>query len=200
MKKTVLLFLLGSAALAQAQLTPYVRADGGGAKIFGIDYNDGTTSGRVKTDVGYVAEGAVGLKINNSVLRTEIAYAYQKCKLGEIRVHANGVDDISGLDLYAEISTIMWNWYLDFGDRTEAETGTVFVPYVVGGAGRADIDIEGDSDTVFAYQLGGGVALHFTKNIALDVNYKYLRTADTRLGDNELDSQVVEAGLICYLF
>jgi opacity protein-like surface antigen len=75
-------------------------------------------------------------------------------------------------------------------------------PYFGGGVGlgRLDLDIEwtngdtafDDSDWGFAYQLGAGVALNITDNIALDFGYRYkvINNAEVEMEQNGEDVEV----------
>lgn len=60
-------------------------------------------------------------------------------------------------------------------------------PYVLAGIGFADVSVDlsyqglkyiDDDDTVFAYQVGGGVALPIAPNVDLFVDYRYFGTSD----------------------
>jgi opacity protein-like surface antigen len=53
-------------------------------------------------------------------------------------------------------------------------TGTKFVPYVGGGIGISAFEVDGETDSGFAWQLGAGVAYHLTDGLAVtgDVRYR----------------------------
>ncbi len=68
-----------------------------------------------------------------------------------------------------------------------------FTPYLGGGIGLAVLmtsdgtvngtgrTIDRSNDTVFAYQAGGGVAYDITKNVTLDLGYRYFGTTEGTL-------------------
>ena len=74
----------------------------------------------------------------------------------------------------------------------DIDTGTKLTPYVGGGIGFAVLDIKdlfigdvnirivrGDNDdTVFAYQLAGGITYEITEQIAADLSYRYVATSE----------------------
>lgn len=54
--------------------------------------------------------------------------------------------------------------------------GEVVEPYVGGGLGIMDLEMDGDSKSVFAWQLGGGVAFHVTQKLAVTADVRYRAT------------------------
>ena len=74
------------------------------------------------------------------------------------------------------------NVFLDY------DTGTRFTPYVGGGLGftRADLDIAynganlnlSDSDTSFAWHIGGGANFELTEKVSFFVDARYQQSAD----------------------
>jgi opacity protein-like surface antigen len=83
-----------------------------------------------------------------------------------------------------EAHTLMLNLWYDFPVREKWNL------YVGAGAGVARIELEtndfvvkgSDSDTNFAFQLGGGVSYDLLKNLAIEAGYRYVN-----MGDAETD-------------
>jgi opacity protein-like surface antigen len=73
-------------------------------------------------------------------------------------------------------------------------------PYVGGGIGIAslsidDVDVDGihyydsDDEAVFAYQLGAGVAFDMSRNLALDIGYRFFGTSEADFANSSLEYQ-----------
>ena len=155
---------MSSTAMAQTKITPYLSLSGGygmlndsDIKLNGVDLPEATY------DDGTIIEGAVGLKFDKgmdvSPLRAELALAHQTN------------DDQDGDE--TTMQTLMVNAYLDIF------TGTPLSPYLTIGAGTANVDNEavGDDDSA-ALQAGAGLGYALTKNIILDLKYRYIMAED----------------------
>ena len=80
--------------------------------------------------------------------------------------------------------SVLVNGYYDF------DTGGPYKPFVSAGLGYAKFDINdfnfvgsglpsvNDDDTVFAYQLGGGVGYALNERVSIDIKYRYFGTTD----------------------
>ena len=176
MKKLLLtsaavLAVFTSAANA-ADITPYASVKAvmsftdGKIKVDGENEND-----KVKNFGGDVAVGA-----KMGAVRAELAYTYL-AKDDKTRKYDDGKDktEISG-------QSFMLNGYYDL------ENPTIFKPYVGAGVGMAkmkyqakytdfvDPDFnssESYSKNKFAYSLMAGVGAEITKNVTLDIGYRY---------------------------
>jgi opacity protein-like surface antigen len=129
-------------------------------------------------------------------LRTEGELSYKHSNMKEIvdrsdNFHFGSVDgDIGAL-------AIMFNSFVDLHNSSPV------TPYIGGGIGFATLylsdtfgtDTRGgrttrsqlylaDSDTVFAYQVGGGVEVALNPGLSLDFGYRYFGTDTGRFGDN----------------
>ena len=60
----------------------------------------------------------------------------------------------------------------------DVENKTPFTPYIGGGIGFANVDLDSEDDRVFAYQLGIGVGYAIDEVITLDLGYRYFATSD----------------------
>jgi opacity protein-like surface antigen len=117
--------------------------------------------------------------------RLEGEFAYRKNNLKEITFVGDPTEPVGG-----DVSTmaLMVNGYYDF--RTVSPT---FVPYLGLGLGGARVKakaihqdtstIYSDSDTVFAYQFAAGVGYVISKELTLDLGYKYFATTKPEFQD-----------------
>lgn len=152
---------------------PYVGIEGGAtflqkAKVTG-DFPDFD----LKTDTGY-GLGVVG------------GFDFGTCRLeGEFAYRKNENKDVSGGGITGDVGgdyssmALMVNGYYDF-----KMVSPVVYPYLgvgIGGA-RDSLKVEDggtlidDDQFVFAYQAAAGVAFNATKELTLDLGYKYFAT------------------------
>jgi opacity protein-like surface antigen len=103
----------------------------------------------------------------------------------------------------ASSRALLLNGYYDFLNSTPV------TPFVSAGIGIARVDVgninyvagggqQGGHDTVFAYQLGAGVAYEITRRFTVDVTYRYFGTSDADFRPNmemEYGSHNIYAGL-----
>jgi opacity protein-like surface antigen len=195
MKRIVLLGLvIASTASAELELSPYLSLNGGLAYV-----NDVSIEGvEVSLDGGYVAEGAIGLKIDRGIhkhpIRTEIAFSYQKNDLNKL-IDNSGYIGVAGITYDAEGDAtaigLMFNVYGDF----PLDNG--LIPYLLAGVGGSYLEVDGaldslnlSKDLVVAGQVGGGLGYALTESLILDLRYQYLRTADFKIEDAPADFHV----------
>ena len=159
-------------------------------------------SGATQSDTGLALGAAAGYDFGTFRLEGEIAY--QKNDLNKGRL-----DDGTTLKFSGDISTLAFlvNGYYDFVNKS------AFTPFITAGIGFARISwdasadvIDGvpdgndegprpavrqvsgntglsDDDTVFAYQVGAGVAYAVTDRVSIDLKYRYFGTSDPKFGD-----------------
>lgn len=185
--------LFRSAGLAHAGVTPYASLDGGAVWL--------SDTYEVRTDTGWIFEGAVGMGIDGAFppIRVELASGYQKSNLAQ---NGNGV---SGGKM--GIGNVMANLYLDIMDFDsgyvrEGSHFTPFVPYVFAGIGaaysHAEWDGETAEDTKVAGNLGAGCGWYITSHLMMDVKYKYFFSRDMEIENQyevDLTSHQILAGL-----
>jgi len=94
---------------------------------------------------------------------------------------------------------------LMFNSFVDLHTNSIVTPYVGGGIGFATLYLsdtfgtdtrggtlsraqlyENDSDSVFAYQVGGGVEIALNRELSLDLGYRYFGTSSARF-DSSFD-------------
>ena len=159
-----------------ADSTPYYVSGNVGAAWF----NDITTQnqGTVSTKEGVNVVGAVGLKLCDTY-RLEAEGGYQR----------NNLSSASGL---LSATSILANGYYDFNAYSVK-------PYLTAGLGWASVGGNGlgfsDSQSVFAYQFGAGVAIPVVKNIDIDARYRYFRTSTIKNEGFQIASNSVLVGL-----
>jgi outer membrane autotransporter protein len=93
-------------------------------------------------------------------------------------------------DVNISILTVMANAYYDF------DTDSGIRPYIMGGAGIADVDTnqDTDSETVFAWQVGAGLGFEVADNTTLDLGYRYLKPSEIE-DSIDIESHNVMLGL-----
>jgi len=132
----------------------------------------GFGSADLETDAGFVFGGVIGYK-----------WAFGLRAEGEISYRENDMDNIGGVPVSGDLSslTFMANGWYDFN------TGTPWIPYVGGGIGVASVSVDSpgfdESDTVFAYQFGGGIGYEVNTGIVLSADYRFLGTSDPSFPD-----------------
>jgi len=205
MKKAVLIaagctMLLSISSIAYSTEGIYVSGNLGLAIVNDSDVTDSTVPGetlKFESDMGYALGGAIGYDFGNFRIEGEIAY--QKNDLD--RVKAPGVS----ADATGDTSSLagLLNGYCDFNNTSP------FTPYISGGVGVAKVEINdfnipgsgmsnvNDDNTVFAYQVGAGVAYTINENLCFDVKYRYFGTSDQEFAttDFEYSSNNFYAGL-----
>lgn len=189
----VLLVFLISAPLAQAGANPYVGLSAGIALLQNSDVKGGgvTDEDAIEYCTGYAVNGALGL--DGGMYRIEGAVGYQA---NDIEVAPGGLVDDDDVSL--SILSFLANGYIDIGMN-----GSFVEPYVIAGAGLANITLsdegEDEDNTVFAYQFGAGVGIQATPNVVLDLGYRYFATADVtydEIPDGEIDVTVASHNIM----
>ena len=167
----------------------------------GSSWMNNTKDGAFKYGMnnGITALGAIGMREN--------CYRFE----GELGYQKNGVDTLYGpfgtsnLRGNIEVWSVLANGYYDI------YTGGGVKPYLTAGVGAARVQFEdvafqstpnghgwSEHDSVFAYQLGAGVAIPISKGVKLDARYRYFSTAEFTLNDgyqSRLSSSSVLLGL-----
>ena len=182
----VVLALTVSSAYADINNGWYYGLNAGGALLTDGDWkaSNGSGSGDIEYDTGFLVSGAIGYKFGMPRLEAEILYqsndADQLNTVGGTPASVDG--DISSL-------AFMVNGYIDFANESS------FTPFIIVGAGVANVEFDDlrytssgtkiidDDDTVFAYQVGAGVAVDISENFILDFKYCYFGTSDPDFPD-----------------
>ena len=166
-------------------------------------------------DGGWAIGGAVGYALPTG-LRLEAEVAYREVSLDELKIAEDGGlgvalvgAPLNGVTTPADgretALSVMGNiWY-------DIDTGTPLTPYLGGGIGFARIpldevsvggvEIVNDRDTVFAYQLGVGLAYALTDHVSVTVDYRFFGTTPATFTDitgdfrSEFHNHSVMAGM-----
>ena len=201
MKKTLsvvvglLMLLMLPVVSFSAAPRPYVSGNLGVAFLKDSDLKEpGYYTETLDFDAGFATTFAGG--VNFGMFRVEGEIGYQ---INEIdRVTGGGYSYNANADAYC--LSFLANGYIDFVNRSP------FTPYISAGIGIANVGVESDDDyyycdgyycydsdyyddddTVFAYQLGAGVAYAINKNMTLDLKYRFFATEDPNLYRSEAE-------------
>ncbi len=206
MKKNIFIItgctmLLSISSVAYSATGPYLSVNVGVAIPEDSDITDSELPGMtmdLESDEGLAVGVAVGYSFPCN-MRIEGEFAYQENDLDKVSLY--GIDaDLTG---DTSSSSFLVNGYYDFKNTS------AFTPFIGGGIGMAKVEINdlnspgsgdpdvSDDDTVFAYQIGAGVAYTITEQVSLDVKYRYFGTSDPELGgsDVEYSSHNLYAGI-----
>lgn len=194
---TITAAMLSAPAITAKADPLYISLSGGLNLMSNSDAKVSDTETSIKNAVeykrGYALEGAFGEK--TGVFRGEIAVGYQSSDVDKV-LGSDIVEQLGEIDNYEDLTvtasalTVMYNVYADYDMKG------ILSPYLMGGLGAAFVDmgtsfkvdgVEYDSSydkTVFAWQLGAGLGIKITNNVALDLGYRYFKTGDLDLGNN----------------
>ena len=147
-----------------------------------------------ESDNGLGLAGALGYRYNKNV-RFEAEINYRDNDADSLTITNAG--SLTGLTADADGDVTSWggmaNVYYDFDGVGPVKEGGKLVPYVMGGLGWANVDVDvsaggvqltDDDDSVFAYQLGAGVGYDVAERVTLDLGYRYYTTDDPDLTDS----------------
>ena len=183
----------------------YASVFGGAAFLNDFDFvssfGPGDIPGVISFDTGYSVDAALGYDFGNGLSI--------EAQVGHLSAALSG-GDFGGTDTDADGTAsftygMINGWYgFDMGSIT---------PFIGGGAGVASLAIDSDFDafptssldtreTTWAAQIGAGVSLDVTDNIAVTGRYRYMTTGEVSLTDDSGDentgsasSSIVDAGL-----
>jgi opacity protein-like surface antigen len=157
---------------------PYISTQLGGVFETDSDLSSNTGTGTIEFKPGFAVGGAGGY--NFGMFRIEGEIGYQRNETDKATVCIGG-DCVYG-SLLGNMSALSFlaNGYIDFINSSPV------TPYISGGIGVAyingEIDTRSESDTVFAYQLGAGLAFAINQHMAIDLKYRYFATTNPRFG------------------
>ncbi len=177
----------------------YFSVHGGATNLNEADQTSDSTvfSTAADYDTGFYVGGAVGVKLSSFRFEFELGYSQVDADTLEVTNDAGigvalGLGSLTGLtiSLDGDVNTLsyMVNAYYEFENKTN------FTPFVGFGIGAATVDyndiktsgvlLVDDSDTVFAYKIGGGLDYKISESLNLIGNYYYLATNDLEFTDS----------------
>ncbi len=140
----------------------------------------------VEQDTGFTVSGAAGIRLDGIGLRGfrgELEGGYTEA------TNSNYIGNTS-------VSFGLASIYYDF------QTGTPFRPFVGGGVGVGNLDVDGISDTALAYHGTAGIAFDLGRGFDLELAYRYfgvsgadLRDHGVKLSDGDYNAHQVLVGL-----
>ena len=174
------LAMVAGGAVTTALAGPYLSLNGGAVWVDDSDLSGGDFDGELSYDAGYVVNAAFGNAYANGV-RAELELAYRQSDIDELSIDGWDSGSVDG-----DVSAVagMVNAYYDF------DTGSEFKPFIGAGLGYASVELDADDggsedDGVFAYQLMAGVGFAVSKQVSLDLQYRFFATEDPEFDDVE---------------
>jgi len=188
----IVFLLLTFVAIPAFAAGPYVGAEGGAVFLQKSTVSQsGFPDFDLKTKTGFGLGLVGGFDFGTYRLEGEFAYRRNNNK----EVTSGGLTGTIGGDF--STMALMVNGYYDF----KTVSPTVY-PYLGAGIGAARDSLKAtddvgvtqvdDSKIVFAYQLAAGVAYNVTKELTLDLGYKYFATSKPELEDTSGSKAKVE--------
>ena len=187
---------LGALSAQAADIEPvaepstwYVSLFGGVSFLEDVDtLYEGEGEYSVETDTGFIVGGALGTRVWDPV-RLEVEVSYAEWGGDHYTADYNGPFEGS-VQGHLDALFVLGNIWFDI------DTGTVFRPYLGGGAGVAWADANapfdgddsegyGDGEMGFAFQLGGGLQFDLAEHVALDIGYRFKGVLDVDLDDTD---------------
>ncbi|MEI8033475.1 MAG: outer membrane beta-barrel protein [Chlorobiaceae bacterium] len=179
-------FLLTVASLslfalpAVAAPSPYVGGSVGPG-FFGN--SDATYSGISSTDYITYQTGVpftLGVGLKGESYRAEAAFGFQSHDVEKIKL--NGIDQSKVSGYRVSLYSYMVNGYYDIDLRYDS-----IIPYVMAGLGVASIHSSEPTISydraLFAWQAGAGVSVPATRNITIDLAYRYFKPSSYDAGN-----------------
>jgi opacity protein-like surface antigen len=166
---------------------PYISSQLGAAILTDSDLTAPEGTGTIEFKPGY----AVGLAggYNFGMFRLEGEIGYQINDIDKVSACSGGYCGSGNASGNVTALSGLANVYIDFVNSSPV------TPYISGGIGVARIDINdfkiegtliGDADdTVFAWQVGAGVAFAINQHFTIDLKYRYFATADLEFTDTK---------------
>ena len=176
---------------------PYFSVNGGVVWVEDSDVSDDDpilSFEELSYETGYVVSAALGQAYNNG-LRAELELAYRTNDLDEVKFSFFGIPASTSVD--GELSSwgFLANAYYDF------PTQSAIRPFIGAGVGsvNVEIELEGESedDWVLAYQLMAGFGFALSRDVNLDLQYRFFASADPDFDGIEVEYMThnVMAGL-----
>lgn len=185
----ILLVASTTSALAAG---PYIGAAGGVSIVHDGDIKvTGVGTATSEYDTGYGFNVSAGY--NFEPVRLEFEFGYKNAELDKL-TGPGGSASVSDTDI--TVMSYMVNAFYDI------KTNSPITPYIGAGLGLLNGELQSqgskDDDTVFGYQIIIGAAYNVSKNVALDLSYRFQGAPSDFSKNNvsiEYNSSNVMAGL-----
>ena len=220
MKKTLLtIATLSILVLPSLTSAAQGRPGGYGSLFLGVSLLDDTNVttdvypdtyyDRIEFDPGVYVGGTAGYDFG--MVRFEGELSYRQNEMDALTDRGNTGINYGGVDGDVDVYAVMANAFLDFHNDSP------ITPYIGGGIGVATIyisetsaTIDGirqpiyadDDESVFAYQVGGGLDIALNRQTSLDIGYRYFGTDKARFDSDwsqsksfEIESHNVAVGI-----
>lgn len=150
-----------------------------------------TISGSIETDIGFAVAGALGYDFGMFRIEAEAAYGEAGLSGVAITGASAGGNAVEFDDLDADIDDFLFDDGFDEVNLRQLSAmanawfdiplGQGFEPYIGGGVGITDVSLTGlggdsDSETLFTWQLGAGVAIPLSEKLKLTLDYRHRET------------------------
>lgn len=198
----LLIVSLFTAMGVTAGVAPYIGIAVGGVAANDVRYAyQGAipSTGELKGGGGAVVEGAIGLDLDTLPFRFEAALSILANEIDAVQPDGLGGITIPLDESGLGVAAFMLNGYFDI------PTGTFVEPYLFFGLGGARVhhelsEIKVD-DRVAAAQVGAGLGFVVSRNVILDLKYRYFTTGDYSVSNTtetlaaEYDNNQILAGV-----
>jgi opacity protein-like surface antigen len=166
--------------------------------VGGTDYDHA----EITLEDGYSLSGGMGYNLGNG-LRVEAEIGSFKSDTDTITFPDANIDDDAPGSLKAMYGMVS-AWY-------SFDTGSIR-PFVGAGVGMIEANMDSgpyfgdksvdDSDSAFAWQVGGGLEMDLASNLQLVARYRYVSSSDFTVQDSDntdvtssLDAHIIDAGI-----
>ena len=171
---------------------PYVGAAGGVSIVHDGDISvAGIGTATAEYDTGYGFNVSAGY--NFEPIRAEFEFGYKNADMDKISGPGASVS-VSDTDI--TVMSYMVNAFYDI------KTGSPFTPYIGAGIGLLNGELESqgqnEDDTTFGYQLIVGAAYNVTKNLAIDLSYRF-QSAPSDFSENGVDVEYNSSNIMAGL-
>lgn len=157
----------GAGATDTADATLDLASSGEVRGVIGYDF--GRFRGDVEISYARNRNQALTIdKLNGTAVTLSASDAADVCsylEVGTCSVNGNTVSFANG-GRVRQLSALA-NVWVDF------PIGKTFTPYVGGGIGATGFELDGEGKAGFAWQLGGGVAVHVAKHVAITADFRH---------------------------
>ena len=186
--------LLAAAVITGFSATPASAGHSYISGNVGSSWMNDTKDGAYKYGLsnGLTALGAIGMR--EHCYRFEGEFGYQKNTVDKLYGPSSTITYNGDVEVVSLLANAYWDIY----------TGESVKPYLTAGVGAARVQFESipflpdEHDSVFAYQLGAGLAIPISHGVKLDARYRYFSTAEFSLNNgnqSRLSSNSVLLGL-----